>query len=163
MHLATGLFVSGAFMQYEFRGENAFERFGNVQGVDGRRPDIPLWWADAGIQRNWTGWGDTTVYGEWGRFDNGTNGLLASVVFPALGPVGPAGTFLNPTSSLVLDSSVVWWGAGVVQKVDAAAMDLYVAYRQYQADATISGGPANQIPGGLSDIWFIQAGARIQF
>jgi len=51
----------------------------------------------------------------------------------------------------------------VVQKIDAAAMDLYIAYRQYQADATISGGPANQIPGGLNDAWFIQAGARIQF
>jgi len=58
---------------------------------------------------------------------------------------------------------VTWWGAGAVQKIDAAAMDLYIAYRQYQADATISGGPANQIPGGLNDIWFIQAGARIQF
>ncbi len=63
----------------------------------------------------------------------------------------------------MLDSDVVWWGAGVVQKIDAAAMDFYVAYRQYQADATISGGPANQIPGGFNDLWLIQAGARIQF
>jgi hypothetical protein len=65
--------------------------------------------------------------------------------------------------SIVLDSDVTWWGAGAVQKIDAAAMELYIAYRQYQADATISGGPANQVPGGLNDIWFIVAGARIQF
>jgi hypothetical protein len=161
MHVATGLFVSGAFTQYEFRGDNAFERFGNVQGVDGRRPDIPLWWVDGGIQKNWTGWGNTTFYGEWGRFDNGTNGLLASVAYPALGPVGATGGFA--AGSLVVDSDVTWWGVGAVQTVDAAAMDLYVAFRHYYADATISGGPANQIPGGLDDIWFIQTGARIQF
>ena len=63
----------------------------------------------------------------------------------------------------MLDSEVTWWGAGVVQTIDAAAMDFYIAYRQYQANATISGGPDNQIPGGFNDIWFIQAGARIQF
>jgi hypothetical protein len=50
-----------------------------------------------------------------------------------------------------------------VQTIDAAAMELYIAYRHYSADATISDGPANQIPGGLEDIWFVVAGARIQF
>jgi hypothetical protein len=132
-----------------------------VTGVGPNRPDIPLWWVDGGIQQNWTGWGATTFYGEWGRFDDGTVGLLASVAYPGLGPAAGGG-FLG-TNPLVLDSQVTWWGAGVVQKIDAAAMDLYIAYRQYQADATISGGPANQIPGGLNDAWFIQAGARIQF
>jgi predicted porin len=160
MHVATGLFVSGAYTNYDFVGSNANERFGGVAGVGPSRPDIPLWWVDAGIQQNWTGWGATTFYGEWGRFDDGTVGLLASVAYPGLGPAAGGGFLGAP---LVLDSDVVWWGAGVVQKIDAAAMDFYVAYRQYQADATISGGPANQIPGGLNDIWLIQAGARIQF
>jgi hypothetical protein len=161
MHVPTGLFVSGAFTHYRFLGDNANERFGDVTGVGDHRPSIPLWWFDAGIQKNWTGWGATTFYGEWGRFDNGTNGLLASVAYPGLGPVGAAGGFA--AGSLVLDSDVTWWGLGAVQTIDAAAMDLYVAYRHYFADATISGGPANQIPGGFDDIWFIQAGARIQF
>jgi hypothetical protein len=157
MHLATGLFVSGAYTNYEFRGDNAFEL---IAGTNRNRPDIPLWWVDAGIQKNWTGWGATTFYGEWGQFDNGTVGLPASVAYPGLGP-GAAGAFLDGT--IVVDSDVTWWGAGAVQKIDAAAMDLYIAYRQYEADAVISGGPANQIPGGLNGIWFIQAGARIQF
>ena len=161
MHIPTGLFVSGAYTNYDFRGANANERFGGVTGEGPNRPDIPLWWVDGGIQQNWTGWGATTFYGEWGRFDDGTVGLLASVAYPGLGPAAGGG-FLG-TNPLVLDSQVTWWGAGVVQKIDAAAMDLYIAYRQYQADATISGGPANQIPGGLNDAWFIQAGARIQF
>jgi hypothetical protein len=160
MHAPTGLFVSGAYVNYRFRGSNANERFGNVAGVGPNRPDIPLWWVDAGIQKNWTGWGATTFFGEWGRFDNGTVGLFASTAFPGIGP-GPEGEFLD--DSLVLDSRVQWWGAGMVQSIDAAAVDLFIAYRQYQADAKMSGGPDNQIPGGLNDIWFIQAGARILF
>jgi hypothetical protein len=160
MHVPTGLFVSGAYTNYDFVGSNANERFGGVAGVGRSRPDIPLWWVDAGIQQNWTGWGATTFYGEWGRFDDGTVGLLANVAYPALGPAA-GGVFLG--TPVVLDSDVVWWGVGAVQKIDAAAMDFFIAYRQYQADATISGGPANQIPGGLNDLWLIQAGARIQF
>jgi hypothetical protein len=157
LHIASGLFVSGAYVNYEFRGENANEL---IAGTTGNRPDIPLWWVDAGIMKNWTGWGNTTFYGEWGRFDDGTAGLLANTAYPALGPTG-SGAF--PASAVVVDSDVTWWGVGAVQTIDAAATDFYIAYRQYQADAIISGGPANQIPGGLNDIWFIQAGARIQF
>jgi len=160
MHLATGLFVSGAYTNYELHGANANERFGGVTGVGPDRPDIPLWWVDAGIQKNWTGWGNTTFYGEYGHFDDGTVGLLAGVAYPGLGPTGSGGF---AAGSIVLDSEVSWWGAGVVQNVEAAAMDFYIAYRQYEADARISGDSTNQIPGGFNDIWFIQAGARIQF
>jgi hypothetical protein len=157
MHVPTGLFVSGAYANYEFRGDNANEL---IAGTNRNRPDVPLWWVDAGIEKNWTGWGATTFYGEWGRFDDGMVGLLANTAYPGLGP-DAAGAFLGGT--IVVDSDVTWWGAGAVQKIDAAAMDLYIAYRQYEADAIISGGRANQIPGSLNDIWFIQAGARIQF
>jgi predicted porin len=159
MHLASGLFLSSAYTLYEWHGTNANEVIGGLE-ANGNRPDIPLWWVGAGIEKNWTGWGITTFYGEYGRFWDGTAGLLAATAFPSLGPLG-GGAFTAGT--IVVDSEVTWWGAGVVQKIDAAAIDIYLAYRQYQADATISGGPANQIPGGLEDIWFIQAGARIQF
>lgn len=160
MHVASGLFVSGAYTNYEFHGDNANERFGGVTGVGPNRPDIPLWWVDAGIQKNWTGLGATTFYGEYGQFEDGIVGLLANVALPRLGPLGD-GAFLD--GSLVLDSEVQWWGGGVVQAIDAAAMELYVAYRHYEAEARIDGGRDNQIPGGFEDIWFIQAGARIQF
>ncbi len=157
LHLATGLFVSGAYVNYSFEGLNARE---NWAGTQVNRPDIPLWWVDAGIQKNWTGWGNTTFYGEWGRLDDGTVGLLSGDAYPGLGPTNTGGF---APGSVVFDSSVTWWGAGAVQRIDAAAMDFYIAYRQYEADATMSLGPDNQIPGGLNDIWLIQAGARIQF
>jgi hypothetical protein len=159
MHVPTGLYVSAAYTRFEFHGTNANEVIGGVV-ANGHRPDIPHWWVSGGIQKNWTGWGNTTFYGEYGRFDHGTDGLLAITAFTGLGPLD-GGAFA--TGSIVVDSDVQWWGAGIVQAIDAAAMDFYFTYRQYQAHATMSGGPGNQIPGGLEDIWFIQAGARIQF
>jgi predicted porin len=159
MHVASGLFVSGAHTRYEWHGFNANEVIGGVP-ANGNRPDIPLWWVGGGIQKNWTGWGATTLYGEYGRFRDGTAGLPAGVAYPSLGPLD-GGAFTAGT--IVVDSEVTWWGVGAVQTIDAAAMDLYIAYRQYQAAATVGGGPGNQIPGGLEDIWFMQAGARIQF
>lgn len=159
MHVASGLFLSGAYTNYEFDGFNANEVIGG-DPANGNRPDIPLWWIGGGIEKNWTGWGDTTFYGEYGRFRDGTAGLFADVAFPGLGPLGD-GAFAPDT--LVVDSEVTWWGVGAVQTIDAAAMELYIAYRQYTADAAIDGGRANQIPGGLEDIWFIQSGARIKF
>jgi hypothetical protein len=159
LHSPTGLFLSGTYTLYDWHGDNANEVIGG-DPANGNRPEIPLWYVAGGIEKNWTGWGKTTFYGEYGTFEDGTAGLLAGVAFPDLGPLGE-GTFAP--GSIVVDSDVTWWGVGAVQKIDAAAMDLYIAYRQYQADATISGGPGNQIPGGLEDIWFIQSGARIQF
>jgi hypothetical protein len=165
MHLATGLFVSGAWLQYQYEGSNAHEIFDLNPAIN--RPDTTLWWVDAGIEKNWTGWGTTTFYGEYGEVNDGVTGLVAAapsatggLILSGLGPIGARG--------VVADSAMQWWGVGAVQKIDSAAMDLYIAYRQYSADirmgasANVAGG-AVQIPGGLEDIWYIQAGARIQF
>jgi hypothetical protein len=159
MHIATGLYVSAAFTQFEFHGSNANEVIGGLV-ENGHRPSIPHWWVSGGIQRNWSGWGNTTFYGEYGWYDRGTDGLFAATAYPSLGPLD-GGAFAG--GSIVVDSDVHWWGLGAVQTIDAAAMDFFVAFRLYEAHATISGGPGNQIPGGLEDIWFINAGARIQF
>ncbi len=160
MHIATGLFASVAYARYSFHGGNQQEIFD--LDPDRHRPDIPLWWVDAGIQKNWTGWGNTTFYAEYGRVHDGLTGLtaVAGVAnFSGLGLVGANG--------VVLDSEMSWWGLGAVQTIDAAAMDLYLGYRRYTGSVFMgdSGvqGAALQIPGGLEDIWYIQAGARIQF
>jgi predicted porin len=165
MHIATGLFVSGAWTQYQYEGFNPHEIFD--LNPNRNRPDTDLWWVDAGIEKNWTGIGLTTFYAEYGHVGDGITGLVAAAptttggfILSGLGPLGARG--------VVTDSDMDWWGVGAVQKIDAAAMDLYLAYRQYSADvrlgtsANVPGSPV-QIPGGLEDIWYIQGGARIQF
>src|SRR5262245_19021272 len=120
MHIATGLFVSGAWTQYRYRGVNAHEIFD--LNPERHRPDSRLWWVDAGIQQNWLGIGATTFYAEYGRVDEGITGLVAAP--------GGAGPFLSSglvplgAQGVVADSEMTWWGVGAVQKVDAAAMDL---------------------------------------
>lgn len=163
MHTATGIFVSGAWTQYEYHGVNPHEIFD--LDPTRNRPDTTLWWVDAGIQRNWFGIGATTFYGEYGRVGDGITGLVAN----PLGSGAELGSGLGPLGAVgvVVDSEMTWWGLGAVQKVDAAAMDFYLAYRRYSNSITMgeslsAGGPV-QIPGGLEDIWYVQAGARIQF
>jgi predicted porin len=160
MHTATGLFLSGTLSRYSFHGTNQQEIFD--QDPDRNRPDIDLWWVDAGIQRKWTGWGNTTFYVEYGRVNDGLTGLTAIADGGGTSGLGALGA-----NGVVIDSELSWWGLGAVQTIDAAAMDLYIGFRRYSGSIFLGDsdvqGPAAQIPGGLEDIWYVQAGARIQF
>jgi len=164
MHVATGLFASGTWVQYQYHGTSANEIFG-LNPAD-NRPNTNLWWGDIGIQKNWTGWGNTTFYAELGKVFDGITGLTSTVA--------PAGSTFNGTSGMfplgargvVVDSDMTWTGGGMVQTIDAAAMDVYLGFRIYWAAASmgsLAGTPAVQLPGGFEDIWYVQAGARIQF
>lgn len=104
-HVLTGLFVTGAFGDQK---DNPL--FGDMQ----------MWQARAGIERNWTGMGATTLFAEYGD---------------------------HTLKTFDIDSSFV--GLGIVQQIDAAAMDLFVSYRQYD----ISG----------FDVSTGMAGVRIKF
>lgn len=100
MHMATGLFMTVSAGQTK---DNFI--FG----------DMTMWQAQAGVERNWFGYGATTLYVEYG--DHKLDG---------------AG----------IDSSL--YGAGIVQRLDAAAMDVYLSFRSYD----IGGYDANVVMGG---------------
>lgn len=78
-----------------------------------------------GIERKWFSVGATTLYGEWNQISVDSSGS---------------------------DGEIDMYGAGVVQTLDAAAMDLYVSYRNY--DLGDLGG---------DDLIAATAGARIKF
>lgn len=83
--------------------------------------DVQMWHAKAGWSKNITGLGATTFYGEYAD---------------------------HKLKTISVDST--FWGAGIVQAVDAAAMDLFISYRQYDI-------------GGAFDASTAMAGARIKF
>ncbi len=97
------------------------------------------WWLIAGIQKNYFGPGATTLYGEYGdvNFKQETIGD------------DPWGDKMDGN----------YWGLGVVQTIDAAAMDLYVQYRQYSLDGAWDGD--DYYEGRETDV--IKAGAIIKF
>lgn len=93
MHIPSGLYVA-------LSG-------GNVEFQDGAADDGTFYYAQLGIERKFLPYGATTIYGEYGSYENIAN----------LGEL-----------------EAERYGFGVVQKIDSAAMDLYALARVYSFD-----------------------------
>jgi hypothetical protein len=91
MHVPTGLFASFS------AGERDYD-----DGVEGS-----FYFVQAGLERKWFSYGTTTVYGEFGNYED---------------------AFFN-------DTNADMWGIGIVQHVDSAAMDFYAQARFWETDA----------------------------
>ncbi len=126
MHVATGLFVQSQW--------NRFDR-GNDDLTSDRSNQ---WLVQAGVSRNWFGIGNTALYGEVGRANNGFDTFFAR---------GTANNFNGDKVSV--------WGLGVTQNIDAAAMQLYAGYRNFSA--------TDGLAPPLQDISIFAVGARINF
>lgn len=73
----------------------------DVRDAAGLNPDV--WYFKGGLRRNWNALGATVPYGE----------------------------YLISRESVSSSSKLQWWGGGVVQEIDAAAMSLYLKYRNF--------------------------------
>jgi hypothetical protein len=122
LHVATGLYLTGAYVKQDNDSPG--------------RDDTTMWYLNGGIAKNWTGLGNTVLYGEYARVTN------------ALDNFGTSGaTFIANTDSTL-------WGLGVVQNIDAAAMELFLSYKNFSAD----------VPGqDIKDFDVVMGGARIKF
>jgi len=102
-----------------------------------------MWYLLGGITRNWTGLGNTAIYGEYGRFEGGADGLTAGVY-------------------QISNSEVSFWGIGVVQHIDAAAMEVYLSYRNFEMSFIDAlPGPGAVVNG--DDLGVVMGGARVRF
>lgn len=68
-----------------------------------------FWFTSGGIEQKWNSLGKTTLFGMGGEQEDG------------------------------FDRTARFWGLGVVQKIDNAAMDLFVSYRRYDLDGGVVG------------------------
>ena len=111
-HDPTGLYLYGGWGKQKFtdffsQTPPAAPALQNVWD-----PTSTTWFIQPGIERNWFDHlGTTTIFGMY-RHDN-------------------AGT--NPGTSF--GAELTFWQGGVVQHIDAAAMDLYAIYQQTDGDA----------------------------
>ena len=94
--------------------------------------DASFWMVQGGITKNWIGLGNTSFYGEFANAED-----YASVT---------AGNF----------SEADIWGVGVVQQIDAAAMEVFLGWRHFNTER--SGGIV-----GDADLDLVHGGARIRF
>jgi len=141
LHVATGLYLSGAYIRQD----------NDLAGRD----DTTLWYVNGGIAKNWTGLGNTVLYGEYARVEDGVQSTTNTA----------AGGSRN-ANGVAANSEATVWGVGIVQHVDAAAMELFLAYRHYDGstDAFTTGGeiPVNH-PSVSAEMDVVMGGARIRF
>ena len=97
--------------------------------------DSHFWMIQAGITKNWFGLGNTSFYGEYGNAEN----------------------YIRASTALA-NSDVDFFGIGVVQQIDAAAMEVFVGWRRFETNVTGAGAGS-----GSSDLDLVHGGARIRF
>jgi hypothetical protein len=138
-HVPTGLFVYGAY------GKDYNDVTGATFAGE-QQKDAENFYLKAGIRQRWNSLGHTVLYGEYGenkdKFSNAA--------------------FLNGVTS----STLTQWGLGLVQEIDAAAMSLFMNYRNYEVDVScraVGGVCANLGKQGFEDAQLFKAGAIINF
>ncbi|RTL65585.1 MAG: hypothetical protein EKK41_20095 [Hyphomicrobiales bacterium] len=106
----------------------------------------------------------TTLYGEYGSghgYGSGTTISTAAVSAGAGNPPNNANftSLCNNVTCTITSDSIDYYGLGVTQKVDSAAMTLYLGWRHF--DPKVSTSTNGAIP--LSSFDTVIGGARILF
>ena len=151
MHTPTGLYAYFAAHQDEENG--TFAPTTHTGAVT--RPTETHWYLQLGIKRRmlFRELGATTIYGEYQESDDGAVGR-------SIANLGANG---GPTAEIV-DSNMTSWGAGIVQDIDKAAMQLWLSFRSFDPSisvVTAPGGPVQGVP--LEDQYQVQFGGKIKF
>jgi hypothetical protein len=166
MHVPTGVFVQGHYMAADFNGANL-----GVSGYWGQdttnKKDADQWMIQAGITKNWTGLGNTSLYGEYSVSSDWGAGLGTGRNFSNAAITG------STTVNGVTDTELTVWGLGVVQAIDAAATELFLGWRHFEADITctgslVAGSCADPAGSGTTKLSteagnFVFGGARVKF
>jgi predicted porin len=127
-HVPTGLYVAANYRT---------QQLDVAAGLD---DTDEAWGVQVGIAQKWSSMGKTTFWVQYGEWDNGDRG--ASTHFNG---------FVNGVDATI-------WSGGINQKIDAAAMELYLTYWNIQTDVYSVGDTW-----ALEDVNVVMAGARIQF
>ena len=143
-HMQSGLFLFGYYMREDVGG------FGTGPFTSFDKADV--WFAKAGIRRNWTQFGATVLYGEY------------QAAKDQFGPVAGLDICGTPLGCFVTGSTVERWGLGAVQEIDTASMSLFVRWHEIRMDkldlVDIAGSRVNR---NFDDWSLFQAGAIIFF
>lgn len=129
MHEPTGLYVYGGY------GQQTVDSLGALDDTS------TTWFVQAGIERKWHELGKTTIFGEYRNDDVGAAFISGGTTLASKG------------------ANLDFWAAGIVQNIEAAAMDLYVIYRHAEGEYTAT----NNANVSLDDFDMVMSGARIQF
>jgi hypothetical protein len=164
MHVPTGLFVQGHYNKADFGGNVIGAASGYWGESTTHKAPADQWLIQAGVSKNWFGYGNTSVYGEYGvANDWGVD--IGGRTFAA-----PANTTGFTAVAGVTGTEMKVWGIGIAQNIAAAATDVYLGYRHFDADITCNtlncgsaatGATTGKLPTEGIDV--IVMGARVLF
>jgi predicted porin len=153
----TGYFQIGAYVEHVPTGLFAYGAYGhldNFADAAAGPKNNDTWYGKLGIRKRWNPLGHTVFYGEYEHVENRNGGTIFA---------NGADTEEDDPLFAYGKSSARLWGLGVVQEIDAAAMSLWLKYRNI--DASFKGVEAIDAEGGLSTDNFqeVTFGALINF
>ncbi len=169
LHVPSGLFAQGHYMVANYDDPTApltqtTTYWGQVLG----HKDSMQWLIQAGITKNWFGFGNTALYAEYSRNNDWGAGIGAGRNFSAAAI--PGAVSVNG----VTDTNMNVWGLGVTQNLDAAATELYLGWRHFDPEikctgaatavgacAGAAGGPTKNL--GTDSFDAVIGGARVKF
>ena len=154
IHKETGLFVNfGAGIKTDERARQT------AVGAAGASDEQTFWSTQAGIERKFTEYGKTTVYGEYYDYNGGGNSRRTVANGDPLDP------FAGPNAAAqIWSTGVNVYGAGIAQGFDKAALVVYLSYRHVEGDLTLrnpTNGAIADSP--LEDLDLVLSGAIIKF
>jgi hypothetical protein len=133
IHNPTGLNLTFAAGQRDFNDEPG-------------RDEATFYYIKGGINKQWSPLGNTSIYGEFGQFDDTA-----------------VGDFDGGTNyDFVTGSEAKVYGFGIVQHIDAAAMQLYAGFRHYEVDLDVTNMGA-AATANIEDFTTVLVGGRIDF
>jgi len=122
----TRFFQIGGYVEHVSTGLFAYGAYGQLSVLDGPGGDLNDFnYVKVGLRERWSPLGHTVLYGEHEKFNNDAG-----------------------------DAEVDLWGVGVVQEIDAAAMSVWLSYRNLSGE---QGGVD------VDDFQYVKAGALINF
>ena len=125
---------AGLYIQHVPTGIFGLVNYGNLDiGANGSADprESETWYFKAGLRQRWTPLGHTVLYGEYDQNQDGAR----------------------------TGSESDFWGLGVVQEIDNAAMSLWLSYREFSAEDGLTGVAHEE----LQDFQMIKFGALINF
>jgi hypothetical protein len=155
MHVPSGLFAQGHYTRLSIGAQNP------ISGAFDSDKNASRWDIQVGVARNHFGIGNTVPYVEYGRYSNFKfAGDVYTCTTPAVSTGGTCTVNASNAPDQLKGDEVKMWGIGLVQNIDAAAMELYVSWRHF--DATDPGTTSTANPG-LKDLDIVLTGARVKF
>jgi hypothetical protein len=148
-------FQLGVYVQHVSTGLFGLFNYGDLD-VDGGPSSVETYYFKGGLRTKFNHLGATVFYGEYLRGNDGAAGTVTD-------NTGADPVDIGFDSTAGFSSELDVWGLGVVQEIDAAAMSVWIKYRNLSIDA--SGDVLGFDPATIAfeDFNYVGVGALINF